>query len=131
MSFLESHVVTFTTGTGGASGDATVYTGDNVNGAILQIDYTYDDAATGADFAITGRTTGKAIATITNAGVATISWQPRQVIHPVANTGAGTALTYDGTNEIYEPIWIADEEIQIIVDEGGDTKSGTLTFIIG
>jgi hypothetical protein len=128
MAFLKKHAVAFTTA---ADGSATVYTTGFVNGAILQVDYTYDDAATGADFTVTGRTTGEAILTITNAGTSSISWQPRQVIHPVANTGAGTALTYDGTNEIYGPIWIVDEEIKIVVASGGNAKSGTLTFIVG
>jgi hypothetical protein len=128
MSYYQSVPIAFTTD---GSGDATVYSGGLVNGGVLQIDYTYDDAATGADFTVTGRTTGRAVLTITNAGTSSISWQPRQVIHPVANTGAGSALTFDGTNEIYEPIWLVDEEIKIVVAGGGDTKSGTLTFIVG
>ena len=48
-----------------------------------------------------------------------------------ANTGAGTALTFDGTNEIYEPIWLAAEEIKIVVASGGNAKVGQFEFIIG
>lgn len=127
MAYAKSYVIPFTTD---ASGDAVVYSGTFANGQLVEVVYTYDDADTGADFTCVGRTTGKALLTITNAGVATVTWRPRDVIHPVANTGAGTALTFDGTNEIYDYIWLVDEEIQVTVAAGGITKSGTLTFIV-
>lgn len=124
----KSYDAAFTTTAGGA---ATVYSGGRVNGRVLEVRYTYGDAATGADFTITGNDSGKAVLTITNAGTSSVTWQPRQVVHPVANTGAGTALTFDGTNEIYDYICLADEEIKVVVAAGGATKSGTLTFIVG
>jgi hypothetical protein len=127
MAYAKSYAIAFTTD---ASGDAVVYSGTFANGRLVEVIYTYDDAATGADFTCVGRTTGKALLTITNAATSTVTWRPRDVIHPVANTGAGSALTYDGTNEIYEGIWLVDEEIQVTVAQGGDTKSGTLTFIV-
>jgi hypothetical protein len=128
MSHCESYDVAITTA---ADGSATARTGKSVNGRVLEVRYDRGDIATGADFTITGNTSGKAVLTITNGGTADISWQPRQVIHPVANTGAGSALTYDGTNEIYEPIWLSDEEIKVVVAQGGNATSGTLTFIVG
>lgn len=127
MSFASSHAVAFTTD---ANGDVVVYT-PVVSGRVLEVRYTYGDAATGTDFAIVGNISGKAILTITNAGTSSLTWQPRQPIQPVANTAGGTNLTYDGTRLIYEPIWIAGESIKITVDEGGNAKDGTLTFIIG
>ena len=128
MAFAQRYSVPFTTTAGGA---ATVYTGEGVNGRLLSVVYEYDDGDTGADFTITTKTTAVALLTITNAGTASVTWQPRVVVHPVANTGAGTALTFDGTNEIYEPQWIADEEIKVVVAQGGATKSGTLHFVVG
>lgn len=128
MAFFKSYAVAFTTA---ADGSATVYTGGFVNGRLLEVVYTYDDAATGADFTITGRTTGKALLTVTNAGVATVTWRPRGVVHTQAETGAGTAVTFDGTNELYEPVPVVDEEIKVVVAQGGNAKSGTLTFILG
>ena len=127
MSFCRQIDVTATTI---ADGSVTVSTGVAINARVLEIRYD-GGLATGGDFAITGKTSGKAIATITNGGTSAITWQPRQVIHPVANTGAGTALTYDGTNEIYEPIWIADEEIEIAVTNGGNVDVGVFSFIVG
>lgn len=128
MSFCRQIDVDFTTA---ADGSATVRSGEPTNGRILEVRYDYGDAATGADFTITGNSSGKAVLTITNGGTSDVSWQPRQVVHPVANTGAGTALTYDGTNEIYEPIWLGAEEIKVVVASGGNAKTGQLEFIIG
>ncbi len=127
MSFAQSHDVALTTN---GSGAVTAYT-PVVSGRVLEVRYDFVDILTGGDITITGTDSGKAILTITNVGVADLTWQPRQVIHPVANTAGGTALTFDGSNEIYEPIWIAGESIKVVVASGGDTKTGTLTFIIG
>ena len=128
MAYFKSYAIAFTTTAGGA---ATVTSGENVNGRLFEVVYTYDDAATGADFTITGNTTGKALLTITNAGVSTVTWRPRGVVHTQAETGAGTAVTFDGTNELYEPTVLVDEEIKVVVASGGNAKSGTLTFITG
>lgn len=128
MSFCYQWDVDFTTTAGGA---ATVYTDEPVIGRLLEVRYDYGDAATGADITITGEESGKALLTITNAGTSDVSWQPRQGIHTIAETGAGTVLTYDGTRPIYEPIWIANERIKVVVASGGATKSGQLEFIIG
>lgn len=128
MAYAKSYALAFTTA---ADGSATVRSGFPVNGRIQEVTYTYDDADTGADFTVTGNTTGRAVLTITNAGTSTVTWKPREVVHPIANTGAGAALTYDGTNEIYDSFWLVDEEIKLVVASGGNAKSGTLTFIVG
>jgi hypothetical protein len=128
MAFAKRYSVPFTTTSGGA---ATVYTGSGVNGRLLSVVYEWVDGATGADFTITTKTTGVALLTITNAGTASVTWQPRVGVHPVANTGAGTPLTFDGTNGVVEPQWIADEEIKVVVAQGGNVTSGTLHFLVG
>ena len=127
MSFCSQHDADFTTD---ANGDATVYTGV-VIGRVMDVRYDYGDAATGGDFTITGEISGKAIFTLTNGGVADLSWRPRDEIHTAAETGAGTAVTFDGTRKIYEPIWICNERIKIVVSNGGATKVGQFEFIIG
>ena len=127
MSFARSYAVTVLTD---GSGDATDYSGVNANGRLLEV--VYDGGlATGADMTITGNTTGKALLTITNGGTSNVTWRPRGVVHSQAETGAGTAVTYDGTNEIYEPVWIVDEEIKIVTAQGGAADTGILTFIVG
>lgn len=128
MAYFKSYAVAFTTD---AAGDVTAHSGAAVNGRLSEVVYTYGDADTGADVTITGRTTGKALLTITNAGTADVTWRPRGVVHSLAETGAGTAVTYDGTNELYEPIAVVDEEIKVVVANGGNAKAGTLTFIVG
>ena len=87
MAYFKSYAVAFTTI---ADGSATVYSGEFVNGRLLEVVYTYDDAATGADFTITGNTTGKALLTVTNAGTSTVTWRPRGMVHTQAETGAGS-----------------------------------------
>ena len=125
MSYCASYAVPFTTD---GSGDATVYTGVRVVGRVLLIVYTHDDALTGADFTITGRTTGTAILTITDAGTSDIQWAPRQATCDTV----GAASLYAAAGEpVEDHIWIAEEELQIVVAQGGATKSGILTFIVG
>ena len=39
----------------------------------------------------------------------------------------GTAVTYDGTNEIYVPgRWVCNETLAVTVAQGGNVQSGTL-----
>lgn len=124
MSFCRSFVVPFTTD---GSGDASVVTGSRVNGRVLLVVYEYDDALTGADFTITGAETGTAVVTITNAGTSDAQWAPRQATH----SAAGAASSYDGSNAVLDYVWLADEAISVVVADGGVSKSGTLTFIVG
>jgi len=105
------------------SGDATVYT-DSVNGFLQAVFYDYDDAATGADFTITEEDTGRALLTITNAGVADLEWKPQIGTHPVANTAGGTASTV-----LLDHNAVVGR-IKIVVAQGGDTKDGDLYFYL-
>jgi len=127
MSFARSYTVTVVTD---ASGDSTDYSGGPANGRLLEV--VYDGGmATGGDITFTGATTGKALLTITNGGTSNVTWRPRGVVHTQAETGAGTAVTYDGTNEIYEPVWLVDEEIKIVTANGGNVDTGIFTLIVG
>lgn len=120
MSYIKRHSVTVTTN---SSGDATSYT-NILTGRLINIIYTKDDYAAGVDFAITGETTGLNIWTESDVN-ATKTVSPRQPTHTqagVANSTAGDVLLTD--------IYLAGERIEIIVDDGGDTKSGTFEFII-
>jgi hypothetical protein len=115
-------VIEFTTD---ASGDATVYT-DAIVGRIHSILYDPGDVATGADLTITTETTEQAVLTITNAGTSAVRWSPRLPTHDLA----GAAETYDGTEPVNDSIVAVDERIKIVVDEGGNAKTGTVTVIV-
>lgn len=121
--YIESHTVTLTTD---ASGDCTAYS-SNVTGRILAIRYKPGTLDTGADLTITADATGAAIITLTNAGTSNVSYYPRVQVH--GPTGA--ALTYDGTRTINEPPFVSNERIKIVVAQGGNALTGTITFLVG
>jgi len=109
-----------------ASGAVTEYTGSVVNGRILAIRYVDTDLAAGAaDFVFSTETTGTTILTATNAGGTDVTWHPRAKVCDEA----AADVTYDGTNEVYEPIPVADERIKLVVAQGGNAKSGTFYII--
>lgn len=116
MSFCRKVSATFTTD---GSGNATVYT-DAVNGRILSVIYTYGDAATGADITISTETTAQTVLTVTNAGTASTQWQPRLDQHDNVAAAQG-----------YTEAWAVDERVKVVVAQGGDTKTGTITVIVG
>ena len=124
MSFCRKVSAAFTTTAGGA---ATVYTDDVVTGRILSVRYEYADADTGADITITTEDTGQAVLTLTNAGTSTVQKQPRQATHDVT----GGAETYDATEPVNDYIWAVNERLKVVVAQGGNTKTGTLVFIVG
>ena len=120
MSYIKRHSVTVTTD---SLGDAESYT-DALTGRLINVIYTKDDYAAGVDFAITAESSGLGIWTESNVN-ATKTVSPRQPTHTqvgVANSTAGDVLLTD--------IYLAQERIKIVIDEGGDTKAGTFEFII-
>lgn len=113
-----------------ASGNATVYSPQPVNGRVLQLRYLPDGSNpldTGADLTITGEDTGLAIATLSNIGTAAFTKVPRQATHGVT----GTALVYAGTDAVAEPPYVGGERIKVVVAQGGVSKTGTLYVFIG
>ena len=123
MSFAERHVVTVTTD---ASGDGTGYT-PVVTGRILAIHYVKDDYDAGVDFTITAEATGETIWQESNVN-ASKTVAPRQPTHATD----GTASLYAAAGEPVEDyIALAADRVQIVVANGGDTKSGTFHVVIG
>lgn len=102
-----------------ASGDQTVYS-PAVSGRIMSVIYTKTDFANGVDITVTTRTTGVPVIAWTDVN-ASIAVHPRHVVHGLT----GTALAG------VEPANAADEELKIVVAQGGVSKTGTLTFVIG
>jgi len=107
-----------------ATGDATSYTTAYINGQIVSVAYVKDDYANGVDWDITGETSGINIWSEDNVNAAkTVS--PTQPTH----TQAGVAALYAAAGTaVNAPIFVADERIKIIVDEGGVSTSGSFVF---
>lgn len=120
--YAERHTLTLTTD---ASGDATGYT-PVVTGRVLSVVYTKTDFADGVDFTVTAEATGQAILTLTNQN-SSAAFHPRVQIHG----STGTGLTYDGTRTICEPITVSHDRVKVVIAQGGDTKTGTVTIIVG
>lgn len=122
MSYIERHVVTITTD---ASGDATGYT-PAITGKINAIVYIKDDYATGVDFIITVEGTAQNVWTEANVN-ASKTIAPRQATH----SEAGVASLYAGSGEpVEDKITVANDRIKIVIDEGGDTLTGTFHVIM-
>ena len=109
-----------------SSGDATVYLTPGVNsrpnGLLLVLIYTPGSIVTGADLTITGESSGIPILTITNAGTTLKHWYPRALLNAVADGTAASAGS--------EVIPICNERIQVVVAQGGDTKTGTIEALL-
>lgn len=109
-----------------ASGDATVYTAEAVHGRVLQLLISNTDLDAGADWAITGETTGVSVLTLTDANSGT--YAPRQATHGTD----GSASLYAATGEAVEDaVFVAGERIKVVVANGGNATSGTLYLWTG
>lgn len=114
------------------SGDLTTYTAP-VNGFLASVHYNWIDMDTGADITVTEESTGKALLTITNAGVADLTWRPRIGPHPVANTGAGTIIvggTTTGGDGNMDLMHSVVGRIKVVVAAGGASKLADISFYI-
>lgn len=114
-----------TTSAGGAVTD----TGPPINGALLGVRFIHPDTGavdTGADFTITGVSTGRVFAKINNVGVfgadTDFDVNPREAIH---DTG-GQELSGNFT-----PYFLADERLRFAVAAGGNTKSVKMVVFHG
>ena len=115
--YAERHTVSLTTD---ASGDATGYT-PNVTGRIVSIQYVKTDFADGVDFVVSGEETGLAIWTKTDVNAAVTVYP----VHAAGTAAAGAASTI---NE--QPIVLVNERIQVVVAQGGDTKTGVVHIVV-
>lgn len=120
MAYAERHTVTLTTD---ASGDAEGFT-PVLTGQVVNVIYTKSNYADTVDFAITAESTGIGIWTESNV-TASKTVAPTQP----ANTQVGGALATAGDVQ-RGPIYVAAERVRIVVDEGGNTTSGTFTVVV-
>lgn len=120
--YVRRETVSLTTN---GSGAATGYTGV-VTGRVLGVIYTKTDFSDGVDITITAEATGEAILTLSNQN-SSGTFYPRVAVHG----GDGTALTYDSSEPVSEPVAVAQDRIKIDVASGGSGKTGTVAVIIG
>jgi hypothetical protein len=121
--YAERHAVSLTTN---ASGAATGYT-DRVTGRVLAVVYTKADFANGVDFTITAEATAEPILTLTDQNASGVFY-PRLGVH--GSTGAALLYAAGGT-AVCEPVAVANDRVKVVVAQGGDTKTGTVTVIVG
>lgn len=108
-----------------ASGDVTAYT-PYLSGLVQQVIYTKTDFADGVDFTITVEGTGETVWTESNVNAA-VAKLPRSATHSTA----GVALLYAaGGAAVANQIAIGRDRIKCVIAQGGNAKTGTLTFLI-
>ena len=102
-----------------ASGDATGYS-KSVRGRLLRLFVDYNGADATTDLTITEEETSTTLYSNTDTNT-DFSVYPRTAVQD----NAGTDVTYDGTNEIYEP-FVVFGRIKAVVAQGGASKSITI-----
>ncbi len=112
---LQKHKATITTD---SSGNATVYVGSNIRGAIHAILYE-PGTLESANLTITGETTGVPILTKAGAGTSDVWFYPRALANQNTDGAAGTSPDV--------PIQVVEERIKVVVASGGDTLAGSIT----
>ena len=110
------------------SGNSTDYSAA-VQGFLDNVFFDFGSLATGSDLTITEESTGDALLTITNTGVADLTWRPRVGVHPVANTAGGTLApggqTTGGDGNADQRLPVSGR-IKCVTAQGDAATSGTL-----
>lgn len=110
------------TGTTTSGGAATITHTIRVAGKLLAVEWIDGDLADGVDavLSVTGASSGvqRAILTLTNANTDAMYYP-----HVIMHDNTGTAVTFDGTNEIYAQD-VFDGILDLVIASGGDTKTG-------
>lgn len=112
-----------------ASGDCIAYS-EGIRGRLLNVIYTKpgtNPLADTADFTITNNTTGQPILSKTDVS-ASFNLAPRQALHDAA----GAAAVYAAAGSpVLEHFYLANEQVKVVVAQGGNAKLGTITLIVG
>ena len=124
MSYAERHVLTVTTD---SNGDATAYT-PVVTGRVMSIRYVKTDYAVGVDFTITAEASGEGLWTETNRD-SSETVAPRMPLHDAV--GGGRFYEAADSEPVVDHIVLANDRVEVVVANGGDTKVGTFHIIIG
>lgn len=126
MAYIERHTVSVTTD---ASGDATAYTEQPVNGYIHSIAYTKHATTpfdAGVDFDVTLEDSGVVVWNEDDVDASAHPY-PRAATHDTV----GVASLYAAAGEpVEDRIVVANERIKIVVAAGGNAKVGTFDIWI-
>jgi len=106
------------------SGDADIDTA-RIRGHLISFRYVKDDFADGVDFTVTGKETGQTLWAETSVN-ASASKYPRAPTHSTA----GAAALYVAAGTAVNDRIALDEQINIVVADGGNATSGTLHIIV-
>ena len=110
-------------GTTDASGDATITSEASYNGLLHSVQWIDGDFADGVDgtFTVTNSDAevNYTVLTLTDANDDAM-YYPRAQVQDL--TGAG--ITYDGTNEVHGVMPPVVGKLQLVIAQGGDTKTG-------
>jgi hypothetical protein len=121
MTYVRVGTATITTT---ATGAATVYTTETLNGHLSAMKVTATGTTSTADIVVTGETSGVAILTKANITKATSTWfYPRSPAHTVA-AGATTSAV------VLPMVPITDERIKVVMTGGGNAQGYTLKFYV-
>lgn len=123
MSFARRVQVSITTSAGGAGTGYSV----PVAGRVLEVLYDGGFDA-GADITVTTKDGLQSVLAVTGVAAAAASWAPRRATH---STAGAAALYAAGGTAVLDHIYAAEDELKVVIASGGNTKTGTLTFIVG
>lgn len=121
--YAERHVVNLTTD---ALGAATGYT-PVVSGRVIAVRYVKTDFDNGVGFTVTAEGTGETI--WAEAAVnASATRAPRQAVH---STAGAAALYAAGGAAVTDHIVLSQDRVKIVVNAGGNVKTGAVHVVIG
>lgn len=121
MSWVKRASVTVVTN---GSGDGTGYI-EGVNGVINSIEYSKDTYSNGVDFTVTNNRSGEQIWAESDVNASAVR-RPRAATHSTAGVAA---LYAGGGSAVLDKIAVSNDAIKVVVAQGGDTKSGTITVV--
>lgn len=108
-----------------SSGDAIAKT-PAVTGRLIACAYSKTDYADTVDFTIKGNDTRQSLWIQSNV-TASVQLYPRQP----TKSDLGVASLYAGSGEPVEtPAALFDEQIEVVIAQGGDTKTGEFRFLV-
>ena len=106
-----------------ADGSCTATSAGRITGRLHAIQYSYGTLTGTPTITITTNDSARSVLAFTATDSTNAWYYPRVQVHGLTATG----LTYDGTYKVSEPAIVYNEQIKVVVADGGATKAGTIT----